>query len=147
MAGAAAVGAGGVTGPRWPGPAVAALLGLAALALLWRLEPTPGGPYPPCPIRAATGLLCPGCGTLRALHALVHGELGAAFRLNPLAMSLLPLVLLGLVQQWRPSAVPWLAAPVLAPRWRVWVLFGLIVAFGVARNLPLEPFSLLAPRP
>lgn len=40
---------------------------------------------PPCPLRAATGIPCPTCGTTRATVALLHGEVGIAFSLNPLA--------------------------------------------------------------
>jgi len=130
---------------RWAAPAGGLLVAAGALLVLWRIEPVSGGLYPPCPIRFATGLHCPGCGTLRALHALLRGEPGRAFRLNPLSVALLPVVLLGLLQQARPAAVPWLAPPVRAPAWRVWLLFGLVVAFGVLRNLPVEPFSGLAP--
>ena len=37
-----------------------------------------------------TGLACPGCGSLRALHQLTHGHFGEALRLNPMLVMALP---------------------------------------------------------
>jgi len=39
---------------------------------------------PAVSLRAMTGLECPFCGSLRALHALLHGAPQLAFTLNPL---------------------------------------------------------------
>ena len=38
--------------------------------------------FPQCPFRWATGLLCPGCGSQRAIHAAMHGQFVESFRLN-----------------------------------------------------------------
>lgn len=38
----------------------------------------------PCLFHAATGLLCPGCGTTRSLTALIHGDVAGAFAFNQL---------------------------------------------------------------
>ena len=55
-----------------------AALGVTAMLLCLRSPHQPGH-YPPCPVAALTGLHCPGCGTLRGLHALLHGDLLQAF--------------------------------------------------------------------
>ncbi len=68
------------------------LLGGAAIVLLCVFDPATSGVFPPCPVRYLTGLYCPGCGSLRALHALLHGELGRAFAMNPLMIVTLPFV-------------------------------------------------------
>ena len=67
-----------------------AILGFTTLIVLFAHDPANSMFYPPCPFRALTGFYCPGCGTLRALHQLLHGHLVAAFWLNPLAALLLP---------------------------------------------------------
>src|SRR5688500_2237035 len=69
---------------------LAALATGAALVLLYFFAPTEHRFYPRCVFHSITGLACPGCGSLRALHNLLRGEFAAAFRLNPLMMVLLP---------------------------------------------------------
>src|SRR5690349_6936182 len=41
-------------------------------------------PWPVCTFRQLTGLPCITCGATRASLALLHGDLAAAWRLNPL---------------------------------------------------------------
>jgi len=134
--------------------AMAVLAGLVALFLVDPARPTfgrdprsVGAPvlFPPCPLHALTGLHCPGCGTLRALHQMLHGNLRTAFWLNPLMVSSLPFVaywcLSGLVREVSGRRMPRFFLPAA---W-IWVLLGVIVLFGIARNIPLYPLSLLAP--
>lgn len=56
--------------------------------------------FPKCPFLLITGYKCPGCGSQRALHLLLHGEMGAAGRMNPLFLLALPYVLFGLVLEY-----------------------------------------------
>lgn len=116
-------------------PAVLAVLAAALGALaLFLFDPAGSAFFPPCPFRLATGWHCPGCGSLRAAHLLLHGELSAAFGMNPLMVLSIPvLAALRLRRSWAYS-----------PR-TAWGALALIVAFGVARNLPAWPFFLLAP--
>jgi len=112
--------------------------------LLLRYDPNmAGNPFPPCMFRAITGFYCPGCGLTRALHALVHLDIGRAFRMNPAVMTGLALVpgLVAWKHGWRSR---WFA-PVVAvmSRPKFWLVF--IPVYWVARNLPWFPFTLLAP--
>jgi len=104
-------------------------------AALFAFDPGRVRIFPVCPFHQLTGLWCPGCGTTRALHQLLHGNLTTAFRLNPLAILMLPLVSY-LVTRGDAST--------LKPTW-IWVLLGVVVAFGVFRNISAYPFTLLAP--
>lgn len=58
---------------------------------------------PLCLLKAITGLPCPGCGLIRSLVALGHGDLGAALYLHPLGpfvgLVLLVLAMAELVQR------------------------------------------------
>src|SRR5580658_8235710 len=77
--------------PRGIGLAIASVLAAAsALVVLFLFDPATHGFYPECALHRTTGLLCPGCGTLRALHQLTHGNFAAAWGLNPFVVGLLP---------------------------------------------------------
>jgi len=121
------------------------LLGTAAIILLRVFDPATSGIFPPCPIRYLTGLYCPGCGSLRAMHALLHGELAQAWAMNPLMIVMLPFVTYGLVSaallELRGNGLPEIMLPA---KW-IRAFCVLVVLYAVARNLPLYPFDLLAP--
>jgi hypothetical protein len=88
---------------------------------------------------------CPGCGTTRALHALLNGRLTQALAYNALIFLVLPVLAWVQFRRWRAGAN---AAPPRDARrahWWPWLVLGVILAFGVARNLPWYPFVLLAP--
>ncbi len=122
-----------------------ALLGAIALAALYVFDPRNPGGYPVCPFLGLTGYHCPGCGTLRALHQLLHGNVLGALGYNPLTLLSLPFIAyslaVGAMRAFRVS-VP---RPVFVPHQLIWALFVGIVAFWVLRNVPVEPFSVLAP--
>lgn len=46
--------------------------------------------YPPSLVREWGGFYCAGCGMLRAIHQLLHGNWQAALRYNPLSIIFLP---------------------------------------------------------
>ena len=120
------------------------LLPVTVLVLVYRCDPTTSGFYPPCPFHALTGLYCPGCGSLRALHQLAHGDLGAAFGLNVLMVLSAPFLAYAFVAQGL-SALGWRLLPrPFLPAWVIWSLLGVIVAYWVLRNVPVYPFSVLS---
>ncbi len=114
-------------------------------ALLYTVDPAGSSLLPPCPFHALTGWHCPGCGSMRALHALLRGRVLAALDFNPLAMILLPAVAYGMAAEavgaWRgrpPRRVP-------LPGWTGWALMALVLAYWVLRNVPVWPLTVLAP--
>jgi uncharacterized membrane protein YidH (DUF202 family) len=116
----------------------------AGTAVLYFFNPTHSGFYPTCVFYKTTGLLCPGCGCLRAMHQLLHGHMEAAFRFNALFVSSLPVVALGCVQAARYRAADRPALAWLRPS-LLWAGFALLVIFGILRNLPDAPHYFLAP--
>lgn len=110
-----------------------------ALALLFVLDPATSGAFPPCPFRALTGLLCPGCGTLRGLHHLLHGDALTAFRFNPLMLLALPFV----AASFASRALRFLTgAPAPASSWPaggIWALLGLVSLYAALRNTAFYP--------
>ncbi|MGP4025060.1 DUF2752 domain-containing protein [Actinomadura sp. 3N407] len=106
-----------------------------ALVVAFR-DPGEAGHYPSCPFLVMTGFYCPGCGMMRLVHALTHGDVGTAFGLNPLLFVLLP-VFGYLYVRWtvlaargRPMRTV-LFKPVVA-----YSFVGLLAVYWVVRNLP-----------
>lgn len=124
--------------------AVVGTSGCAALTL-YAADPAQAGHLPRCPIYSLTGLYCPGCGTTRALHRLLHADMREALRLNPLLVILLPVLAYSFLsltlEAFRDRALPGLFRSHRATR----LLIALVLSFTVLRNLPLYPFTLLAP--
>ncbi|MEV5507506.1 DUF2752 domain-containing protein [Streptomyces orinoci] len=114
---------------------VAALLAAAA-ALVGTVDPNRPGRYPACPLLAHTGLYCPGCGGLRGLYALTHGDMAAALRANALAAAgyaafavLWTVWLLRTLRGGEGLRLPLRAG-------HGWALGAVVAAFTVLRNLP-----------
>ncbi len=110
--------------------------GVLAGATLFVVDPNQPGHYPTCPFLATTGLYCPGCGALRGVHDLLHGDVAGAFARNPLTVLAAPYLVVAFVT-WvlRTTGRPAPRATSLPP-WTIWLLLGLVLAFGVLRNLP-----------
>ena len=125
-------------------PILLVFLALAAGgAVLFLFDPSQHAFYPFCYFYRTTGLLCPGCGGLRAVHQLLHGHFLTAFRLNALFVSSTPFLgwfgvrcVIARLQKQPP--------PAIRPAW-LWTAFALMVIFGVARNLPFAHLAGLAP--
>lgn len=82
-----------------------AIAALAAIAVYYLLDPATT-PFPRCPFRTLTGLLCPGCGSQRALHDILHLDIPAAFHHNALLVLSIPLVTLQLIAALLRSSHP-----------------------------------------
>lgn len=115
--------------------AVPLVLLLAVAGLIYTFDPARTTGYPLCLFHRFTGLHCPGCGMLRALHHLAHGRVLTALGYNPL-------LVLGLFAG--PPILWWYRTRPLPPA-LIWIALAAVVLFGVARNLPWWPFTLLAP--
>ena len=124
----------------WRGVRTPALVAgglLAASIALHVRDPHASGSYGFCPWLALTGTYCPGCGGLRAVNDLTHGDVAAAASSNLLFVASLPFLavwwLRSLVDGWRGRQRTFAdrtAYAVLA------VVLSLVIVFWVARNLP-----------
>lgn len=120
--------------------------GLVLAVLLHVADPSGVTPFPVCPFYAITGLYCPGCGTLRALHALLHADIRSAFGFNAVTVLLFPM----LVVAWLSVGIAGIGGrqpPRLwnAPRWTGWAIAVGVGLFWILRNVPAAPFSWMAP--
>jgi hypothetical protein len=124
------------------------VLGLAvctAAAVLYLISPYDSGVYARCPFNALTDLYCPGCGTLRGVHELLHGRIGSAMGLNPLMVLLLPFIAYSFIKYVAAGMRERPERNIFIPSVFIWALLGIIVLFWILRNLPYYPFTLLAP--
>jgi hypothetical protein len=117
------------------GPAAAAAAALTAVAVVATVDPNQPGHYPTCPFLGLTGAYCPGCGSLRAVHDLAHGDLAAAVARNPFTVVALVGLAVGWAwwarRLWRGQQRTW-----ATPAWAVYAFLGVVLAFWVLRNVP-----------
>ena len=116
--------------------------GAAGAVVIFLFDPAQHNFYPLCYLRAVTGLNCPGCGAMRAIHQLLHGHIAAAARLNLLLLLSLPFSAWWAIR----SGAAWIQGQPTAfsirPFW-IWTFLAVASVFTVLRNLP--GFEWLAP--
>lgn len=112
--------------------ALVAAGGVFLLSMLLFFDPSTSALFPPCPTNALTSLYCPGCGTLRALHALLRGDLREAFSQNALAVLFLPILP---VAYFFPGFFRKPAVPA--------IILAIFIVYAILRNT--QTFSFLAP--
>jgi hypothetical protein len=100
---------------------------------------------PACLLFVTTGFACSGCGLTRGFHALLHGDISAALGYN----ALLPLFIL-VFGFFYVSLFLVAVRGYAFPRWTlslpaVYGFLGLLLLFGIIRNIPAYPFTLLFP--
>lgn len=128
----------------WTRFGVMLALGVTFGVLHW-FAPDRHGFYPRCGFHALTGYHCPGCGGLRSVHYLTHGQWVQAARSNVLVVGVLPMVLAVAAHRWW-RGQGGLRLSEISGRWLWWGAI-VVLAFGMLRNLPVEPFRWLAPGP
>lgn len=101
-------------------------VGAMGILALYLYDPAASNFYPRCLFRHATGLLCPGCGTARALHCLLHLRFAEAWRFNPAAIVAIP-VIVGLLVFRRHAHSPIIG----------WGILVAVVAWCIGRNIIL----------
>lgn len=114
----------------------AGVLAAGVLALRLR-DPHVSGSWGFCPSRVLFGISCPGCGGLRAVNDLTHGDVLGAASSNLLLVAAVPVVAWVFVawfrRAWlgRTGTPGWLESPTF---YVVWV--AVMAVFTVARNTP-----------
>ena len=114
-------------------------------AFVWYFNPTEVHFFPVCPLYVLTGFACPGCGLTRGYHALFNGDISNALHFNVLipvwtvifGYVFVSLLLLAVRGKGLPM---WPTEPKFLGTFMV-----VLLAFGVLRNIPAYPFSLLFP--
>ncbi|MBC7289751.1 MAG: DUF2752 domain-containing protein, partial [Actinotalea sp.] len=99
----------------WAAPAAVGGLVATATTVLAVRSPHATGSYGVCPLLAFTGLWCPFCGGLRAVHDLTRLDLAGAWAMNPLFVLGVP-VLVAAWAWWLGRALGVLPGRARAPR-------------------------------
>lgn len=116
------------------------------LFLYFHFNPTDHSFFLACPFHAATGYYCPGCGSQRAIHQLLHGNIGIAFWLNPLLLITLPILIYALGQKaYNFIFNTHFRVGIFYNKVFIYGYFGFAILYWILRNLPYYPFTLLSP--
>lgn len=122
-------------------PVVGVGVGTAvALTYLFFNDPNEPGHFPGCPTKTLFGFDCPGCGSTRAVYALIHGNVSRAADHNIVLVLMVPFLLFWYARwaylSWTGKVVQ-VAPGSRAARLRQWgtiALLAIVVVFGVLRN-------------
>ena len=117
------------------------LLG-GVLLVYYFYNPSQNSFFIPCPFKLISGYNCPGCGSQRALHQLLHGNVEAAFRLNPLLILSIPLIAYGLgtkIHNWLYDST--VRFHLFYNKVFIYTYFSIAVIYWVVRNLSFYPFD------
>lgn len=101
--------------------------------------------FPKCPFHSLTGLHCPGCGSQRALHQLLHFNIIKTLQYNPLyilgiLVILYNLIINGTNKFLKKEYYNYLYHP------KTPIIIGIIIIlFWILRNIDIYPFTILAP--
>jgi len=122
------------------------LLFLGVIALFYfRVNPSQVVFLLKCPLYKSTGVFCPGCGSQRAFHHLLHGDILIALQNNlMLVLGTISLVYHYLIQLFNHLFKKKFKS-VFDNKKVILIAVALLILFWVLRNIPIYPFSLLTP--
>ena len=104
------------------------------MALYYIFNPATSQLAPKCMFHSVTGLDCPGCGSQRMLHALMHGDFSAAWHANPFIICAAPVLIVMTGAAARRKRFPGLYARLNSPA-AIAVYVALIAGWTVWRNI------------
>lgn len=116
----------------WIASAITAVL--VAVCVYFYFDPSDSVFFPRCPFLSLTGFQCPGCGSQRAIHALLHGDIASAWHYNCMLLIFAPLIVLLILSEFTRKSHPHFytrinSAPV------IWGSFIVLMAWWILRNL------------
>lgn len=118
---------------------------ILVLSLYFFIDPSSTAFFPKCPFLSFTGFYCPGCGSQRAIHSILQGNIITGIRHNYL------ILLLGLVLAYQ--AMLFLLnkfgskthGNLLHKSKTTKAILAMVILFWILRNIPITPFTELAP--
>lgn len=102
--------------------------------IYYAIDPATSTAFPRCTFLTLTGYKCPGCGSQRAIHALLNGDIKGALGYNAMLIVAIPWIALCLFAEGqrtrRPRLYERLNAPLL-----IWLFLVAVLAWWVLRNI------------
>ena len=83
-----------------------AIVFLATVYYIYDPSASVGVKFPKCPFLVLTGYKCPGCGSQRAIHALLNLRFADVIHYNALFVPAIPYLILLLVALWKRNEYP-----------------------------------------
>ncbi len=113
------------------------LLGLVLLVIIYKIyNPAEYTYFPKCSFKELTGYKCPGCGSQRAIHALLNFKFSNAIKQNILLVLAMPYVALGFfldsIKNPNSKILAW--RKLLFGTKAIFIILILIVSFWIWRN-------------
>jgi hypothetical protein len=118
---------------------------VAAAVLFFFLDPSEHIIFPRCIFHSATGYYCPGCGSQRAIHSLLHFDINGVLQHNVLFLMAAPALMYHYLQLLINRKFQLKLPNLFYMKFTPVVIFIVIMFFWIMRNLPYLPFSELAP--
>ena len=114
--------------------------------ILYNFNPAvPNNIYPPSLSREWGGFYCPGCGMLRALHQLLHGNWQSALRFNPLLIICLPYFIYWITPYFIKYFYRINLYTIHHKNLQIILTILVILVYGILRNIPSPIFLWLVP--
>ncbi len=121
------------------------VLGIVLAFLFFYVNPSNVNFFPKCPLYVTTGIYCPGCGSQRATHQLLHLNILGVLQQNILYF--FGVLLIGyhlIVTSLNLFFKKHIYNYLYHPKTPIIILI-IVIVFWILRNIPYYPFNLLAP--
>jgi len=104
-------------------------------AIYFVFDPSEGMFFPSCPFKSLTGFDCPGCGSQRAIHEILHLNFKKAFKYNALLVLAIPYILLFFIfnMEWVKIRFP-KTEKFLFGRNSLLMILAIVILFFIFRN-------------
>ena len=107
---------------------------LVLIIIFFFYDPCNYSIFPKCPFLLLTGLQCPGCGSQRAIHSLLHLEVLKAFHYNALLVFTLPIIVILLLAEYYRCSRPNLCM-MIHNKIYIWWYLAIIILWWITRNI------------